>query len=386
MSILIVTPEFPPTSGGIGTNAFDLARHWSKKEHVVVVTPAVQERTDLTAFNLTVVQVAARGRLRRMAAIRAAVSRLVSEARFDAIYSTHWRACGVPVRAALVGMPRRPPVVQAVHGSEILYLLSPTAAVDRALFKWAASGVDLFAGQGSFQVGLLSELGVSSSRIVTSIYGIEPDRFKPASSHFVEELRRRHDLIGRPVLLTIGRVVERKGYDTVVRAMADIRRAVPNAVYLIAGPGKYAADLSRLTTQLGLPLDAVRFLGAVPLDELGSHYALGNVFVMPNRVVGTDVEGFGLVFIEAAVCGKPAIGGRSGGAVDAIVDGVTGRLIDPSSSAEFATVASELLSDPKLAARMGAAGRERALREFDYGIVAPRLRSEFPTSATGRAD
>jgi phosphatidylinositol alpha-1,6-mannosyltransferase len=162
--------------------------------------------------------------------------------------------------------------------------------------------------------------------------------------------------------------------------MADIQRIIPDAIYVIAGPGSYAADLNRLTTHLGLPPNAVRFVGPVRLDELTSYYALADIFVMPNRVVGSDVEGFGLVFIEAALCGKPAIGGRSGGAVDAIIDGVTGRLVDPSSTRELASAVIELLSDPTLAARMGLAARERALRDFDYRVVAPRLRSAFPTS------
>ena len=380
MSILIVTPEFPPTSGGIGINTFDLARHWSTKEPVVVVTPAVQDRADPIVPNVKVVQVPRYGRVRRAIAVRAAVVRLLSETRFDAIYCTHWRASGVPVRAALFGTSQRPPLIQAVHGSELLYLLSRPATLDLLLFKWTASAVDLFAGEGTYQVRLLGQLGISGPRVVTGTCGIEPDRFKPASSRSLEDLRKRHDLIGRRVVLTVGRLVERKGHDTVIRAMADIRHVFPDVVYVIAGAGPYAADLRRLTTQMGLPAAAVRFVGAVRTDELAYYYALADIFVMPNRVVGSDVEGFGLVFIEAALCGKPAIGGRSGGAVDAIIDGVTGRLVDPSSTRELASAVIELLSDPTLAARMGLAARERALRDFDYRVVAPRLRSAFPTS------
>jgi phosphatidylinositol alpha-1,6-mannosyltransferase len=127
-----------------------------------------------------------------------------------------------------------------------------------------------------------------------------------------------------------------------------------------------------------LPADALRFTGPIGLEELTAYYGLCDVFVMPNRIADADVEGFGLVFIEAALCGKPTIGGRSGGAVDAIVDGVTGRLVDPTSVGEVAAAAIELLSNPGLARKMGAAGRVRALAEFDYRIVAPRLRSAFP--------
>jgi phosphatidylinositol alpha-1,6-mannosyltransferase len=303
---------------------------------------------------------------------------LVSETRFDIIYSTHWRACGAPIRAALLGRRDMPPLVQAVHGSELLCLVSRPEPFDRAAFHWTAKGVDLFTGQGTYQVDLLRQLGISRERVVTGTCGVEPDRFEPPSHASVDDIRKRDDLVGRRVLLTIGRLVERKGCDLVLRAMKEIRRAVPEAVYVIAGSGDYAAHLRQLAAELDLQADTVRFMGPIHPDELTSYFTLGDVFVMPNRIVDSDVEGFGLVFIEAALCGKPAIGGRSGGAVDAIVDGVTGRLVDPTSVGEVAAVAIDLLSNPALAGQMGAAGRNRALTEFDYRIVAPRLRAAFP--------
>ena len=335
--------------------------------------------------SVRVVQVTPRGRLRRARAVRAAVSRLVAETRFDAIYCMHWRTSGVPVRAALLGRSHRPSVIQAVHGSELSYLLSQSATLDRGLFNWTARAADLFAGEGDYQARLLGQLGIAGSRVVTGTCGVEPGRFKPPPSPRIEELRQRHGLIGRRTLLTVGRLVERKGHDTVIRALAHIRRAFPDIVYLIVGDGPYAANLRRLILDVGLPADAVRFVGSVPTDDLAYYYTLADIFVMPNRIVGSDVEGFGLVFLEAALFSKPAIGGRSGGAVDAIVDGVTGRLIDPTSTKDLATAVTDLLSNPTGAAKMGLAARERALRDFDYSVVAPRLRAAFPTSPRGQA-
>jgi phosphatidylinositol alpha-1,6-mannosyltransferase len=194
-------------------------------------------------------------------------------------------------------------------------------------------------------------------------------------------MRTRHDLVGRRVLLTVGRLIERKGHDTVIRAMVEIRRAFPDVVYVVAGSGPDEARLRSLATSLDLPSDAVRFVGEVRQDELAVYYSLADVFVMPNRIVGSDVEGFGLVFLEAALSGRPAIGGRSGGAIDAIVDGVTGLLVDPNSGVAFTEAAHRLLSDSALAGRMGAAAKERGLRDFDYKILAPRLRAAFPLRA-----
>jgi phosphatidyl-myo-inositol dimannoside synthase len=380
MSILVVTPEFPPTTGGIGTNAFDLATQWSRSEPVVVVAPRLGDRRDFTPSDLRMEEVPWHelGRLQRVLGIQRTVRRLISESRFDVIYSTHWRACGAATRAALLGMRDRPPLVQAVHGSELLNVLSRLVPFERAAFNWTARGVDLFTGNGSYQVSLLGRLGIAKDRVATGIYGVWPDRFAPPPHETVVQLRKRYDLEDRPVLMTVGRLVERKGYDVVIQAMPEIRRSLPGAVYVIAGPGEYADRLHRLAADVGLPADALRFTGPIGLRDLTAYYGLCDVFVMPNRIAGADVEGFGLVFIEAALCGKPSIGGRSGGAVDAIVDGVTGRLVDPTSVGDVATAAIELLSNPSLASQMGAAGRKRALAEFDYSILASRLRSAFP--------
>ncbi len=111
----------------------------------------------------------------------------------------------------------------------------------------------------------------------------------------------------------------------------------------------------------------------MPDEELSAYYNAADVFVMPNREEGTDVEGFGIVFLEANACSKPVIGGRSGGAVDAIADGESGYLVDPSSPQAIAEAASRLLTDPALARRMGEAGRERARREFSWERAARQV-------------
>lgn len=207
--------------------------------------------------------------------------------------------------------------------------------------------------------GRLRAYGVADERLALVPPGVEAERWACDSGR-AQAFRRRHDLEGRPVALTLTRLIPRKGVDTVLRALPAVLSRVPDLVYVIAGTGP---DEPRLR---GLAADprvapAVRFLGGVAEEDLVACYHAGDVFVMPNRELPNgDLEGFGQVFLEASACGRPVIGGRSGGAVDAVVDGVTGFLVDPTSPQETAARLVDLLTRPDLRASLGAAGRRRA--------------------------
>lgn len=180
-------------------------------------------------------------------------------------------------------------------------------------------------------------------------------------------------LAGRKVILSIGRLVERKGFDTVIRALPQVLKTVPNACYVMAGGGEYSSELKKLRDQLGLQ-DHVVFAGSPDREAIPAYYRLCDVFVMPSRTLsGSQCEGFGIVFLEAAASGRPAIGGLSGGIPDAIVDGVTGHLVDPTDVGALAERIISLLTDPELAKSMGQAARQRAVEEFQVGTQARRL-------------
>ncbi|MDA0747911.1 MAG: glycosyltransferase family 4 protein, partial [bacterium] len=182
-------------------------------------------------------------------------------------------------------------------------------------------------------------------------------------------------LQNKKVLLTLARLDQRKGHDTALRALASLNRS--DIVYLIGGKGREEPRLRELTSQLGLE-SQVRFLGFVPDADLPTIYNLCDIFVMPNRVTeGTqlsgDIEGFGISFIEAGACGKPVIAGRSGGAVEAVLDEQTGLLVDPRTEIDTAAAITRLLDEPGLSATLGAQARQRIQREFDWRILARQL-------------
>ena len=161
-----------------------------------------------------------------------------------------------------------------------------------------------------------------------------------------------------------------------IRALPDIRRAVPGAALLIVGGGPYREKLKRLARDAGVEADVI-LTGSVPWTELPAHYDAGDVFAMPCRTrrVGLEVEGLGIVYLEASATGLPVVGGNSGGAPDAVLEGETGYVVDGRSQNEITRRVVELFQDSSLARRMGQQGRHWVEREWRWDILAGKLRS-----------
>jgi phosphatidylinositol alpha-1,6-mannosyltransferase len=204
--------------------------------------------------------------------------------------------------------------------------------------------------------------------------GVDVDRFRPVDEATRRATRERFGLpADAQLVVSISRLVPRKGFDTAIRAVASLRRSHPDVVLAIAGHGRDEARLRRLAVELGAP---VHFLGRVPHDELPLLYACGDVFAMlcRNRWGGLEQEGFGIVFVEAAACGVPQVAGDSGGAAEAVDDGVTGVVVrDSEDVGHVARVLAGVLDDPARRAAMARASRERAVTEFSYDVLAARL-------------
>jgi phosphatidylinositol alpha-1,6-mannosyltransferase len=179
----------------------------------------------------------------------------------------------------------------------------------------------------------------------------------------IEILRRKLGLSGKKVILTLGRVVERKGHKTVLQALPEIISHIPEVIYLIVGDGPYLSQLTKLSKELNLQ-PFVRFIGQISDEEKPLYYALSDIFVMPSYQKGADVEGFGLVFLEAALFAKPGIGGKSGGIPEAILDGETGILVEPQNAKTLARIIIQLLRDKNLQTRLGEKAKERVLDQF----------------------
>jgi phosphatidylinositol alpha-1,6-mannosyltransferase len=204
--------------------------------------------------------------------------------------------------------------------------------------------------------------------------GVDADRFRPLTEQQRDEARTRFGLpTDAELIVSISRLVPRKGFDTAIRAAAILRRSRPNLVLAISGGGRDEIRLRSLVDQLDAP---VRFLGRVANDDLPALYGCADVYTMlcRNRWGGLEQEGFGIVFLEAAACEVPQVAGDSGGAEDAVLDGVTGVMVRRADDPREAAKAFErLLDDPGLRRSMGQAGRLRVVDEFSYDGLAERL-------------
>lgn len=206
---------------------------------------------------------------------------------------------------------------------------------------------------------LIRLMGVAPRKIHLFHNGVDLERFQPGPQR--ADLIDRHGLAGKRIILSVGRIVPRKGVDAVIRAMPTILASVPNAHYLIVGTGHYRPTLEALVAELGLERN-VAFAGVVADEELADYYRLCDLFVMPNREMPDgDTEGFGLVFLEANACGKPVVGGIAGGAVEAVRHGENGLLVDGWSVGAIAETIVRLLTDVGLYDRLAARGLEIAL-------------------------
>jgi phosphatidyl-myo-inositol dimannoside synthase len=185
-----------------------------------------------------------------------------------------------------------------------------------------------------------------------------------------EQLRSELRLPGDNILLTLGRLVPRKGVELVLRSLPELIVRFPGLHYVVAGDGPYKTELQKLTADLGL-LGRVRFTSHADEPTKWGLYEMCDIFVMPNRLMGgTEWEGFGIVFLEAALFGKPVVGGNNGGVPDAIIDGVTGLLVNPEDQRLLSAALGRLLADHELRRNMGRAAEERVRANFSWELVA----------------
>jgi phosphatidylinositol alpha-1,6-mannosyltransferase len=231
----------------------------------------------------------------------------------------------------------------------------PVRAVARAIVQGAAVVIV----NSAYTQNLYAALGIHPARVETLM--ISPGTAQFNADGDGRRIRAKYGLGDDRTILTVGRLVERKGLDMVIRVLGRVRRAVGPVQYLIVGRGPDEGRLRALAREAKCE-DAVRFIGYVPSEDLPAFYAASDVFAMPSRALSRrdGVEGFGIVYLEAAAAAKPVVGGRSGGVPEVVRDGVTGRLVDPTDGDELAEVLISLLRDRVEAARLGANGRRHA--------------------------
>jgi phosphatidylinositol alpha-1,6-mannosyltransferase len=369
--ILILGEEMPPDSGGIGQWGYEMGRKLRERGLRVAYAAPAERMRPASFYDGAVDLQPIPGddwRHHKDRRIFRALREAWRSRRPSLIICLTWKVARLPLLLRPLARWR---VAVLAHGLEI------TKKRDRLRrrlgLRWIFGSADLSAAVSRYTRSRVLEFGVAPGNVHVVPCGVDPQRFRPRDG---SALRRELGVDGRPVLLTLARLVRRKGHDLVIRALAQVRRQVPDVTYLIAGSGEaaYVESLRELARRCGVE-DAVRFLGRVGDERLPELYSASLLYVMASRSneASGNYEGFGITYLEANACGIPVIGADTGGVADAIADGETGFLVPPEDVPALTRRLLQLLEDPGLARRMGEAGRSRVLSDLSWDRVADRF-------------
>jgi phosphatidylinositol alpha-1,6-mannosyltransferase len=361
---LLVTNDFPPKVGGIQSYLSDLWRRLPPGETTVLTTP----HPDAARFDAGVDYRVERVSSKILWPTRSVARRadaLAREVGADVVFLDPMLPLG------LIGPRLRSArYVVIAHGAEITVpgRIPGSHALGRRVLRGAAGVV----AAGEYPADACNRAAGCAVPHVVIPPGVDPQRFHPIDASARKDVRARYRIDpDRPLVLGLSRLVPRKGFDVLIRALAGLDDSVQLA---IAGSGRDESRLMDLAVSHQVH-PRVRFLGRVPDAELAPLYASADVFSMlcRDRWGGLEAEGFGIVFVEASACGVPSVAGRSGGSHEAVVDGETGFVVEPRDVDAVRDALARLLGDDALRARMGAAARERAVHDLSSDVLVSRL-------------
>jgi phosphatidylinositol alpha-1,6-mannosyltransferase len=245
-------------------------------------------------------------------------------------------------------------IVALSHGHELWWSRLP---IFKLLMKRIVKSLDYLGYLGDYTKSVLLKLGTIQNKLIQIAPGIDIEHFSPMGVR--EQLLAKHKLTGKRVIISVGRLVHRKGQDQLIKALPEVLKKFPDTVLLLVGDGPLRKMLENSATQLGVSNNVV-FVGRVSYQQLPEYLNLAEIFAMPvrSRFFGLEVEGLGIVYLEASACGLPIIAGDSGGAPDAVIKNITGLIVDGVKSDEISDAICKLLAEPALAKQMGQSGRD----------------------------
>ena len=360
---LVITNDFPPRPGGIQTFGYEIVRRFDP-ESVTVLTSnwegaaefdAAQDFKIVRANTQTLVPSKSTLSMAREIVVAENITRvLVGAAAPLGLLAAQLRKLGV---TNIVGM---------TQGHETGWAMTPGT---RQALRKIGNDTDYLTYISEYTHKKIAKAlsPSAAARMRRIVPGVDSTEFSPDNLSSGNQLRTELGWIDRPVIVCVSRLMARKGQDELIRALPEIQQTAPNASLIIVGDGPYRKDIERLVKKLELE-NFVHLTGKVSQTELSKWYAAGDIFAMPcrTRMGGWDVEGLGIVFLEGSANGLPVIVGDSGGAVDAVIDGETGYLVDGTNTAEIAGRIAYLFANPDIAKKMGEAGRNWVTQEWTW--------------------
>ena len=376
MRVLVITFEFPPGQGGTGTYAFHICRELARLGHKVAVlahsstVPLERALAFDRGLEFSVERFrTGNSKVAKIWGRTAASWRRLRRNPFDVVFTPF-------PNAAILGWTFRRlhgvPYVAAGHGSEFLN----RNPVRRWSYRLAYGGADAVVVNSRFTRGLMEQAGILNPRTWVVPLGADGSHYDPSA--VPADGKQNRGWQGRKVLLTVGGLRPVKGHRTVLEAVRELRRDIPEILYVMVGEGRERGVLERAATELGLE-EHVRFEGPAEWERLREYYAACDVFVL-----NSEFESFGLVLVEAALMGKPAVASRVGGIPDVVEEDRSGLLVPPGDPRATAQALKSLLTDPGRAAAMGAYARTRALETFTWERTARRTEEVLRRAAEGK--
>ena len=367
---LFITNDFGPRAGGIETFVHGLIERLPKGSVIVYTSAQANAQTFdaewLLKYGVEVIRDRSKILLPTPRVIKAC-QKLISNRKLSKV------AFGAAAPLAMMARAMRSAgaqkVVALTHGHEVWWAKVPPFSF---AIRYMSKNIDVITFLGDYTRGEISKAlsEADASKLVQIAPGIDVDHFIPTDS---SNLRAELGLTDKSVIISVGRLVHRKGQDKLISALPEIKTSVPNVHLVLVGVGPHQDYLEKLALKLNVS-DCVTFIGRINYAELPKYICLGDIFAMPSRsrFFGLEVEGLGIVYLEASACGLPVVGGKSGGAPDAVLVGETGMVVDGTNSSEIADACIELLNNPELCALMGANGRAWIIENWRWEIWATR--------------
>jgi phosphatidylinositol alpha-1,6-mannosyltransferase len=369
--ILCITNDFGPRAGGIETFVIGLIERLPHSR--VIVYTSAQENSQsydqkwFENFGVEVIRDKAKILL-PTPGVAYCVSAIVRERNISTVFF----GAAAPLGLLAKGLRRAgvKHIVALTHGHEVWWSKVWPFTI---LMKAISRHVNHLTYLGEYTRSAITKsiTGQAAASMVKIAPGIDTDHFSPQDA---SELRRERGLTNKKVIVSVGRLVHRKGQDVLIEAMPAIIKEVPEAHLLMIGEGPYRGYLENRVKVLGIQ-ERVTFIGRIQYAELPRYICLGDIFVMPSRsrLAGLEVEGLGIVYLEASACGLPVIAGNSGGAPDAVLEGKTGLVVEGTNKSDVASAAIELLLDADRSKAMGVAGRQWIIQEWRWDIWSARF-------------
>jgi phosphatidylinositol alpha-1,6-mannosyltransferase len=372
--ILVITNDFGPRTGGIETFVIGLLER-IKGQEVVVFTSAQGDTSEydqkcLNEFGIQVIRDRSKILLPSMRVAKRA-KEIIRLHNIEVI--VFGAAAPLALMAPALRKSGVKKVIALTHGHEVWWAkIFPFNLAMKRIGK----SVDHLTYLGEFTRNAIAQslTEKSAEAMVKIAPGIDTAHFIPQPDSMQKRITL--GLENKKIIISVGRLVHRKGQDKLIEAMPIILQSVPNAHLLLVGEGPYRSHLEKLAKKLSLN-DHITFAGRILYDKLPNYLSAADLFVMPSRsrFFGLEVEGLGIVYLEASACGIPVVAGNSGGAPDAVLEGVTGLCVDGTDISQIANAVIEICSDAKRASQMGAAGRNWIVDQWRWEIWSKEFNS-----------